>query len=59
MPGVGDAAGAEGALDPAGSGIFVRSFALDSSAPAVPEDVLCVLPQFYEMVAEFSRRKSG
>ena len=42
-----------------GSNVFVRSIGLDGPSPAVPEDILCVLPQFYEMVAELSRRKTG
>jgi hypothetical protein len=44
----------EGILDPAGSGLFIRSFRFDEAHPSLPAEVLVTLPAFAARVAGFA-----
>lgn len=46
----------EGVLDPAGSGLFIRSFHFDEANPALPAEVLAALPDFATRVAAFAKQ---
>jgi hypothetical protein len=47
----------EGILDPANSGLFVRTFSMTEESSQIPKTILKVLPAFGKRVREFAAKK--
>ena len=52
-----DVVNPEGVLDPANSGLFVRTFSLSGENTQIPGDILNVLPAFRKRVEEYTLLK--
>jgi hypothetical protein len=52
-----DVVNPEGILDPANSGLFVRTFSLSGESSKIPENILDILPAFRKRVEEYVKTK--
>lgn len=52
-----DVVNPEGILDPANSGLFVRTFSLSPEDNQIPENILTVLPSFAKRVREYAQKR--